>query len=74
MTLDLLFRMKQDRKSIFQEVGGLAMKNIFVFCLQRVELYFKDMPNSIGFYTGIFSHVIPICLWFHGETDIFNSK
>ena len=35
---------------------------ISVFCLQRVALYFKAMPNSIVFYKGIFLHVIPVCI------------
>ena len=29
------------------------------FCLQRVALYFKVMPNLINFYEAIFLHVIP---------------
>ena len=45
-------------KSDFQQVGGLVTINIYVFCLQRVAVYFKYMPNSIGLYKGIFIHVI----------------
>ena len=35
-------------------------KNISVFCLQWVQLYFKVMPNSRDFYKGIFLHVVPV--------------
>ena len=38
------------------------MRNISVFCLWRVALYFKAMPNSIDFYKEIFLHVIPVCI------------
>ena len=44
----------------FQQVGGLIMRDISVFCLQGVALYVKAMPNSIEFYKGIFSHVMPV--------------
>ena len=56
------------QKSSFQQVGGLVMRNISVFCLQRVALYFKTTPNSIDFYKGIFLHVIPVRIivpWFN---------
>ena len=33
----------------FQQVGDLVARNSFPFCLQRVALYFKGMPNSIDF-------------------------
>ena len=36
------------------------MRNISVFCLWRVALYFKPMPNSIDFYKGIFLYVIHV--------------
>ena len=39
-------------------LGDLVTRNIFVFCLQRVALYFEDMPNSIDFYKMIFLHVV----------------
>ena len=42
------------------KVGGLVKTNISAFCLKRVALYFKAMPNSIYFYKGIFLHVIPV--------------
>ena len=53
--------MKQKRKSIFKDVGGLVTKItiISVFCLKPVALYFKGMPNSVGFCKRIFLHVIP---------------
>ena len=50
----------QKQKSGFQQVGGLVTRNISVFCLSRVALYFKAMPHSINFYKGIFLHVIPV--------------
>ena len=54
------FLTNQKQESGFQQVGGLVTTNISVFCLQRVALYFKAMPNSIGFYKGIFLHVISV--------------
>ena len=43
------------------------------FCLQRISLYFKAMPNSIDFYKEIFLHVIPVRIivpWFYsGHTN-----
>ena len=36
----------------------MLTKNISVFSLQRVALYFKGMLNSINFYKIIFLHVI----------------
>ena len=52
----------QTKKAGFQKVDGLVTvtRNIFVFCLQRVMLYCRAMLNSIDFYKGIFSHVIPV--------------
>ena len=44
----------------FQQVGGLVTRNISVFCLYRVALYFEPKPNPIDFYKGIFLHVIPV--------------
>ena len=38
----------------------MVMRNISVFCLQRIALYFKVMPTSIDFCKGIFLHVIPV--------------
>ena len=35
-------------------------KKYFCFCLERVALYFKAIPNSIDFYKGIFLHVITV--------------
>ena len=39
--------------------GGLATRNISGFLFFFFALYFKDMPNSIDAYKGIFLHVIP---------------
>ena len=36
------------------------MRNISAFCLQRITLYFKGIPNSEDFDKGIFLHVIPV--------------
>ena len=47
--LFLSFLTNQKQESGFQQVGGLVTRNIFAFCLQRVALYFKGMPNSIDF-------------------------
>ena len=32
----------------------------FCFYLQRFSLYFKDMPNQVGFHKRIFKHVIAV--------------
>ena len=40
----------------------MAKRNISVFCLQQVALYFKAIPNSIDIYKGIFLHVIHVCI------------
>ena len=53
------FRTNQKQESGFQQVGCLVTRFIYAFCLQRVSLYFKAMPNSLDFYKGIFLHVIP---------------
>ena len=58
----LFFCMKQKQKSIFQKVGGLVIKNIFYFCLQRLTLYLKGMSNSLDSYKWIFWNFIPVCL------------
>ena len=58
--LFLSFLTNQKQESCFQQVGGLVMRKFSVFCLQRVALQFKAMPNSIDFHKGIFLHVIPV--------------
>ena len=71
----LFFRMRQKRKLIIQEGGGLVTQKISPFCLQRVALYLKGIPDSImefskgiflyvfkGFYKGMFLYVFPVCL------------
>ena len=58
--LFLPFLTNQKEESSFQQVGGLVRRIIPVFCLQRVALYFKAMPNSIDFYKGIFLLLIPV--------------
>ena len=57
--LFLSFLTNQKQESGFRQVGGLVTRNISAFCLYRVALYFKAMPNSIDFYKGIFLHVVP---------------
>ena len=47
LTNSLLYKTKKE--SAFQQVGGLVTRNISVFCLKRVVLYFKAMPNSVDF-------------------------
>ena len=44
-----------------QVFGKLVVwhREIFLFT-ESVALYFKDMPNSIDFYKGMFLHVIPV--------------
>ena len=56
----LSFLTNQKQRSDFQQVGGLVMRNISVFYLQRVALYLKAIPNATDFYKGIFLHVIPV--------------
>ena len=50
----LSFRRNQKQESNFQQVGVLATRNNSVFCLWRVALYFKAMPNLIDFYERVF--------------------
>ena len=45
--------------NLVHRVDDLVTKNISVFCVQRVALYFKGIPNSIDFCKTIFLHVIP---------------
>ena len=54
----LFFRRNQKQESNFQQVGGLATRNVSVFCLERIALYFKGMPNSIDSCKKIFLQVI----------------
>ena len=54
-------------------MGSLVTRNISVFCLLQVALYFKAMPNSIDFYKGIFLHVIPVRIivsFFNANGDV----
>ena len=60
----LSFHRNQKQASNFQQVGDLVTRNISVFCLQWVVLYFKGMTNSIDFYKRISLHVIPIRIKF----------
>ena len=60
--LFLSFLTNQTQESSFQQVGGLVTRNISAFCLQRVALDSKAMPNSVNFYKGIFLHDIPVCI------------
>ena len=55
-----LFLQTKKPESGFQQVGGLVTRNISIYCLKRVALYFKAMPNSIDFYKRIFVNVIPV--------------
>ena len=70
LSVFLLFLTNQKQESGFHQVGGLVKRNISVFCLQQVALYFKAMLNSIDFYKGIFRHVNPvhiIVLWLKSQ-------
>ena len=58
----LSFLTNQKRESGFQQVSGLVMRGISIFCLYRVALYFKAMQNSVDFYKIISFHVIPVCI------------
>ena len=60
ISLFLSFSRNQKQESNFQQVVGLLTKVFSVFCLQRVVLYFKDMPNSIYFCIGILLRFIPV--------------
>ena len=55
----LSFLRNQKQESNFQKVGWLVTRNVYAFCLKRVELYFKATLNSIGFYMD-FSYGIPV--------------
>ena len=37
----------------------LSTRNVSIFCLWQVTLYFTGMPNSLEFYKRIFLNVIP---------------
>ena len=54
----LSFLTYHKQESGFQQIGGLVTRNICIFCLERVVLYFKAMPNSIEFFKEIFIYVI----------------
>ena len=56
----LFCRRNKGQKPNFQQVGGLVTRIFSVFCLKRVTLNFKAMPNSMDFYKGIFLHVISV--------------
>ena len=58
----LSFLRNQKQESNFKQVGGLVRRNISVFSLKRVALYFRAIPNSIDYYKGIFLHVIAVCI------------
>ena len=58
--LFLSFHRNQKQESNVQQVSGLVTRDSFAFCLWRVALYFKGMPNSIDFYKSISLHVIPV--------------
>ena len=45
----LFFLTSQKQESSFQQVDGLVTRNVSVFYLQQVPLYFKAMSNSIRF-------------------------
>ena len=62
----LSFLTNQKQQSGSKEVGSLVTRNISVFCLWRVALFFKAMPNSIDFYKGIFFFVFFL---FHARTN-----
>ena len=54
------FSKNQNKNSNIRQVGDLVKKNISVFSLQLVALYFKDISNLIDLYKGTFSYVIPV--------------
>ena len=45
---------------IKKQVGGLVTRSISDFSLWWVALSFRAIPKLIGFYKGIFLHVIPV--------------
>ena len=59
--LFLSFCRIQKQESNFQQVGGLVTITISPFCLWRVGLCFKDIPNSTVFYREIFYMLILSC-------------
>ena len=67
--IPILFFLKNwKEESKLQQVGGQVTRNISVFCLQRITLYFKAMANPVDFYQGIFLHLIPVRIiftWFY---------
>ena len=41
----LPFLRNQKQESNFYQIGGVVTGNVSAFCLKRVTLYFKAMPN-----------------------------
>ena len=58
--LKIILIIKPKRRIKFSARWWPGNKKYFFFCLQRVALYFKGMPNYIDFYKRIFLHVIPL--------------
>ena len=52
----------QKQVSNFRQDGGLVTRDICIFCLHWVVLYFKSMLNSIKFYKRTFLHIILACI------------
>ena len=70
--LFLSFFINQIQNSDFQQVSGLVSGYVSAFCLKRVALYYKAMPNSFmsnsgydflkGFSYMLFRFVVPLVL------------
>ena len=58
----LVFSQKPKTRIKFLVIDGLVKKNISVFCLRWIALYFKSMPNPAEFYKRIFLNVIAVCI------------
>ena len=52
-------RIRKQESNFWGIGGGLVTRNISVFYLSLVAIYFKAMSNSIDFFKGIIFHVIP---------------
>ena len=54
------FLQTKNKNQVFSNLVVWYRAIFLVFCLRRVALYFKAMPNSIDFYKGIFLDVIRV--------------
>ena len=52
------WKLESKQNHFFQQVCGLLARIISVFCLQRVTLYLRAIPNLIDFYNRTFTYML----------------